>query len=73
MKRSKQVVERQSVADFTARPRYMKELAAWLGENPRTTSKRIQAMGISLKEREWGKKFSPKQLEYILKQGGITD
>jgi hypothetical protein len=59
--------------EFTSRPCYITDIAELLDEDPRTTSKRIQEIGEGLKKKEWGTKFSPKQVKYILSKLGYSD
>jgi hypothetical protein len=59
--------------EFTSRPCYVTDIAELLGEDPRTTKKRIIALGEAVKTKEWGTKFSPKQIKHILSKLGYSD
>ena len=59
--------------EFTSRPCYVTDIAELLGEDPRTTKKRIEEIGEFTRQKEWGSKFSPKQIKYILAQLGYSE
>ena len=62
-----------SYEEFTSRPCYITDIAELLGEDPRTTSKRIRSIGEGMKKKEWGTKYSPKQVKHILSSLGYSD
>ncbi len=59
--------------EFTSRPCYTTDIAELLGEDPRTTKKRIHTISEAMRHKEWGTKYSPKQVKHILSALGYSD
>ena len=61
-----------SFEEFVSKPCYVTDIAQLLGEDPRTTQKRIMTLGEPVRLKEWGQKYSPKQILYIFSKVGYS-
>ena len=73
MSRKKRNNLAMSFEEFISRPCYITDIAELLGEDPRTTKKRILSIGQSVLQKQWGTKYSPKQVRHILSALGYSD